>query len=104
MDCLIDECIVIEYDGSFWHKHKISTDISKSQGLINAGYSVIRVREQSNGNELPLLPEVKGLYQLRYEYDEKHTSLIPKLQDLLYTVRYDRLYLDHLENNDKGNR
>ena len=75
----------------FSSKLLISTDISKSQGLINAGYSVIRVREQSNGNELPLLPEVKGLYQLRYEYDEKHTSLIPQLQDLISEVMRDRM-------------
>ena len=46
----------------------------------------------------------RGLYQIRYTYDKDHTHLLEMLQYLLYTVRYDRLYLDHLENNDKGNR
>ena len=53
---------------------------------------------------LPLLPPVRGLYQIRYTYDKDHTHLLEMLQYLLYTVRYDRMYLDHLENNDKGNR
>ena len=42
--------------------------------------------------------------ELYSEYDKDHTHLLEMLQYLLYTVRYDRLYLDHLENNDKGNR
>ena len=104
VDCLLEDYIAVEYDGSFWHRDKVNTDVSKTQDLIDSGYYVIRVREQSNGNVLPLLPPVRGLYQIRYTYDKDHTHLLEMLQYLLYTVRYDRLYLDHLENNDKGNR
>lgn len=63
-----------------------------------------RCVDATNGNVLPLLPPVRGLYQIRYTYDKDHTHLLEMLQYLLYTVRYDRMYLDHLENNDKGNR
>ena len=72
--------------------------------VIPKSLPFLTVREQSNANVLPLLPPVRGLYQIRYTYDKDHTHLLEMLQYLLYTVRYDRMYLDHLENNDKGNR
>lgn len=36
--------VIVEYDGWYWHKHKQSTDLKKTQALIDAGYKVIRVR------------------------------------------------------------
>lgn len=38
--------LVIEYDGSYWHKDKIDTDIAKSMDLLEEGYRVVRLREQ----------------------------------------------------------
>ena len=100
VDCLLKGNIAVEYDGYFWHRERISSDTSKTKALINKGYSVIRVREQSNGNELPLLPAVPGLYQLKYIYDEKHPHLIPQLQDLISEVRRDRMASVNGENSD----
>ncbi|MBK6953830.1 MAG: DUF559 domain-containing protein [Crocinitomicaceae bacterium] len=38
--------LVIEYDGSFWHKEKYDKDKSKSNYLINAGFNLIRIRQK----------------------------------------------------------
>jgi len=40
-----DTKLVIEYDGSFWHKDKAKIDKLKSLDFLNAGYHVIRLRE-----------------------------------------------------------
>ena len=89
---------------------------SRAHGVSSTGTRILRVSMKravltisfllgyADATVLPLLPPVRGLYQIRYTYDKDHTHLLEMLQYLLYTVRYDRLYLDHLENNDKGNR
>ena len=38
--------IVIEYDGSFWHKNKMERDRRKNAYLKNLGYKVYRIREK----------------------------------------------------------
>lgn len=48
-DCdiiLRNERVIVEYDGSYWHKHKQEVDTAKTQSLVNAGWKVIRVREE----------------------------------------------------------
>ena len=48
-DCdivLRNEQLVVEYDGSYWHKEKFEADKTKTQSLIDAGWKVIRVREE----------------------------------------------------------
>lgn len=48
-DCdivLRNEQLVIEYDGSYWHKEKFEADNAKTQSLIDAGWKVIRIREE----------------------------------------------------------
>jgi hypothetical protein len=37
--------IVIEYDGSYWHKNRYDTDIQKSKEILSQGIKLIRVRE-----------------------------------------------------------
>lgn len=37
--------VVIEYDGSYWHRDKTELDTRKSLALLNAGFRVIRLRE-----------------------------------------------------------
>ena len=54
LDCdiiLRDEKLVIEYDGSYWHKEKSDLDQAKTKSLIEAGWKVVRVREEP----LPLI-------------------------------------------------
>jgi hypothetical protein len=38
--------LIVEYDGEYWHRNKRSGDIRKTKDLIDAGWRVIRVREQ----------------------------------------------------------
>lgn len=38
--------IVLEYDGAYWHKGKEPTDARKTNELLNAGYVVLRLREE----------------------------------------------------------
>ena len=48
-DCdivLRHEKLVIEYDGSYWHEEKFEADNTKTQYLIDAGWKVVRVREE----------------------------------------------------------
>ena len=48
-DCDIiirSERIIIEYDGSYWHKNKLDLDTNKTQSLVDSGWKVIRVREE----------------------------------------------------------
>jgi len=39
--------VIIEFDGSYWHKDKADQDLVKTKILANAGCHVIRVRERS---------------------------------------------------------
>ena len=38
--------LVIEFDGSYWHKDKLALDKIKSEMLMDEGYKVIRIREE----------------------------------------------------------
>jgi len=38
--------IVIEYDGSYWHKDSVDVDLAKTNKLMIKGWNVIRVRER----------------------------------------------------------
>lgn len=40
------EKLVVEYDGSYWHRDKKERDIYKTEQLEKAGWTVIRVREE----------------------------------------------------------
>ena len=45
--CLVDgvlDDIVLEYDGSYWHRDSMERDVEKTMALLSAGYKVIRVR------------------------------------------------------------
>lgn len=47
--------LIVEYDGSYWHQNKQTSDVKKTKALLNSQekWQVIRVR----GNPLPLLRE-----------------------------------------------
>lgn len=42
---LRDYRIIVEYDGSHWHKHRGTQDENKTARLVAAGWTVIRLRE-----------------------------------------------------------
>ena len=37
--------LIIEYDGSFWHKNKLKKDLEKTSNLLSAGFQVLRLRQ-----------------------------------------------------------
>ena len=38
--------VIVEYDGAYWHRNKQERDTSKTQQMEEAGWTVIRVREE----------------------------------------------------------
>ena len=47
MDIFIKELnLVIEYDGSYWHKGKQKEDKKKSNYILNEGFDLIRLRQK----------------------------------------------------------
>lgn len=60
-----DRRVAVEYDGEYWHAGKADVDIAKTRALLDAGYLVIRVRE----NELDYLPlQDHRLLQLQHRW------------------------------------
>ena len=51
VDMLIPDLnVIIEYDGTFWHKDRKESDLLKTRALLLAGYRVIRIRGRNLGN------------------------------------------------------
>lgn len=68
--------IIIEYDGSYWHNKSIENDTRKSLLILEAGYILVRIRE----DELPHLPITHpNLIQINHKFDahkeERNTVL-----------------------------
>lgn len=62
-----DQKVVIEYDGSYFHKSEcvMANDKAKTLALLDAGYVVVRLRE----NDLPVLEiDHPRLYQSSFRY------------------------------------
>ena len=59
-----NQAVVVEYDGEYWHADKLDVDKRKSEDLLDAGYLVIRLRE----NDLPSLNlNQQGYTELRVD-------------------------------------
>jgi len=59
--------VAIEYDGSYYHSEskRVKFDLQKTQALLDAGYLVVRIRE----NKLPHLNLVsENLFQLSHDF------------------------------------
>lgn len=52
---------VIEYDGSWYHALKKDNDTKKTEALLNAGYNVLRIREDNL-----FFLDIKGCVELRH--------------------------------------
>jgi hypothetical protein len=62
--------IAVEYDGSYWHADRAKNDDQKTDALIAAGLTVVRIREQP----LPLLKARAGLLQLTHPWAPSESS------------------------------
>ena len=82
--------IVVEYDGSYYHKNKEAHDISRTTALIMHGYKVIRVKEYTKDLPPALLTHIESPYlvEIPYKYPKPYSldKLVPiseKIQDVL---------------------
>lgn len=82
--------VVVEYDSWWWHSGKgrnesysipENRDTVKTQALLDAGYTVIRVREARHDESLSLLPiQNENLIQIKWDQNEGIPVLIRNIQ------------------------
>ena len=73
---LNDVKIGIEYDGSYYHRNKTENDIGKTKKLIEMGYVVVRIREQSPSMDLPLLDfKHEKFLQVKHVYNARNPDI-----------------------------
>ena len=74
--------IVIEYDGSYWHKDKAEKDLSKTKILQKAGWIVIRVRE----HPLKILDKKFNVQSKPGDYKLTANAVLLKINELGFKV------------------
>lgn len=68
--------VIVEYDGGYWHHGKADADIEKTELLLDNGYTVIRIREQSSKYPLPALDlKHNNLLQLKVLFSRRKDIL-----------------------------
>jgi len=87
---LENEKVVIEYDGSYWHKDKAERDKAKTKALEKAGWTVVRVREKP----LKVLSRKYNVSSKTGEYKETANKVLKKLNQLGYEVKGLDKYLE----------
>ena len=87
---LENEKVIIEYDGSYWHKDKAERDKAKTKALEKAGWTVIRVREKP----LNVLSRKYNVSSKTGEYKETANKVLKKLNQLGYEVKSLDKYLE----------
>lgn len=93
--------VVVEYDGSHWHAApaKHTGDIAKTHALLDAGYVVVRVRE----NDLPHLPiEHPAFLQLSQRWSNRGSDLDPLVENIVSWLDSKDHKGAHLLNNREG--
>ena len=83
------EKVVIEFDGSYWHKDKAERDIIKTKKLRTKGYVVIRVREKP----LKILSRKYNVSSKPKDYKTTANKVLIKLNQLGYEVKDLNKYL-----------
>ena len=62
LDIYIKELnLAVEYDGEYWHKKKIKSDLEKNEIFSNIGINIIRIRE----DKLPKLKDSDFIYDTK---------------------------------------
>ena len=79
---LEEEKVVIEYDGSYWHKDKADIDVQKTKKLQKDNWTVIRVREFP----LKILSKKYNVVSKPQKYKETANKVLKKLDSLGYLV------------------
>ena len=80
--------IAIEYDGSYYHAGKETTDTRKTNELLVLGYIVVRIREQSHSIKLPFLDLENDLFlQFKHEYGKNGAKISASVEDILDSLK-----------------
>ena len=85
-----DEKVIIEYDGSYWHKDKAERDKEKTKSLENAGWTVIRIREKP----LKILSQKFNISSKPMDYKNTANKTLKKLNSLGFQVTGLEKYLN----------
>ena len=96
---LTNEKIVIEYDGSYWHKDKADKDIEKTKALRRNGWIVIRIREKP----LKILSRKYNVSSNRGEYKNTANKVLKKLNKLGFEINDLEKYLNRKTLLNKNN-
>ena len=91
VDVVIEDLdVIVEFDGSYWHRNKADKDLEKAQKLEAEGWNVIRVRERpldsihKNDVMVETLAPVKEVADLVLQKIVQVTGVkIPKLKEYL---------------------
>jgi hypothetical protein len=82
--------LVVEVDGSWWHREKQRQDQAKSLALTSAGWTVIRVREyplEPVGPNDVVVPQRCDSFQLATKTLDRIAELFPRYQTAVKTYR-----------------
>lgn len=85
---LDDLKIAIEYDGSYFHNKKIEKDIEKTKNLIELGYLVIRIREQTKHLPLEFLDyRHDNFIQMKHQYSAQTDDITESMDKLMSCLK-----------------
>lgn len=68
--------VAVEYDGSYFHRDSFEKDEDKTAALLDAGYTVVRVREQNYWSLMPLRMKHPRLLQVSHQFDTPMDQMI----------------------------
>lgn len=85
-----DHKIVVEYDGSYWHKDKVDKDKFKTQRLQKEGWIVIRVREKP----LKILSRTYNVSSIPMDYKNTSNKVLKKIVNLGINLENLNVYTD----------
>lgn len=80
---LRDSVLIVEYDGSYWHFGKEDHDSQKTSNLLDNGYLVVRIREQSAYKLGNLDLNHKNLFQTSVDYTNNNDHLLNAVLEII---------------------
>lgn len=75
--------VVVEYDGSYFHADAVERDSVKTQALLDAGYVVVRVREENHTALEPLPLVHPRLVQVSHRFGDAVEPLSDRIRVLV---------------------